>query len=136
MKKNIEAADLEERRWIRKDDPEGKNMTGFVPKDKIYCPFCRPKWWQFWKKKAVMEIVFGNIFSFDISVAPKDQDNVERHKRTSHAMDIWQTCPRCGYHNVHGVPLYRKEFKERMLAVVKAAQESGLIKEGEQIVEL
>ena len=83
-----------------------------------------------------MQATFGNAFSFDISGPPEKQDTIPREQRTSHAEDVWQTCPRCQYHNVHGVPLSKGEFREIMNFIIAQAEEKGLIKKGEYLVEL
>ncbi len=82
-----------------------------------------------------MQTTFGNAFSFDISVPPAKQDTVPREQRTSHAEDVWQKCPKCGYYNVHGVPLSKEEFNEILGFIIAQAGEKGLIKKGEYLVE-
>lgn len=130
----IDANELKWRRWTY--DPNDENLTlQLKPKDKIYCPFCKPSWWMFWRWKPIMKPTFGNVFSFDISVEPAKQDKVDREKRQSHAEDVWQTCPKCGYYNVHGVPLSKEEFREIMDFIIAMAEKKGLIRKGERLIE-
>lgn len=108
------------------------SLIGFRPTVKIICPMCSPPWWMFWEKKPEMVLTYGNVFNFSLKELEERRD-LEYEDRDSFAIDIWTQCPRCGYSTVHGVPLSREEFREKMAFIEEELRKQGYLKEGDKI---
>jgi hypothetical protein len=120
--------ETEKRLWIK----DKNSSVGWRPNFPLRCPMCKP-WWKFWIKAQRLTIEMGYVFAFSLR-PPKERLNMKLEERDSFAMDIWSRCPRCGYSNVNGLPLARKEYEEKFGVVADRVKEAGMLKEDETVI--